>query len=84
MTQLYVVYDRTAEEAGPIFQAKNDAVASRAFQQLVNQQEYPEDFRLMHVGEFSSEALTGEFFMKPREVVPAVSHADLLDQEAAG
>ena len=30
MWNMYVVYDRVAEESGPIFEAKNDGTAARA------------------------------------------------------
>lgn len=33
---LYVMHDKLAEESGPIFEAKNDAVATRAFHNLLS------------------------------------------------
>ena len=35
MWNMYVVYDRVAEESGPIFEAKNDGTAARAARELV-------------------------------------------------
>ena len=35
MWNMYVVYDRVAEESGPIFEAKNDGTAARAARDLV-------------------------------------------------
>lgn len=35
MMNLYVVYDRLAEESGPVFEAKSDAVAVRAFNNMM-------------------------------------------------
>lgn len=32
---LYVIFDRVAEESGPIFEAKNDGTAARAARDLV-------------------------------------------------
>lgn len=40
--RIYVVFDRIAEESGPIFEAKNDAVALRQFRRM--QQEHPVDW----------------------------------------
>lgn len=34
---LYVIHDKLAEESGPLFEAKNDATASRSFNQLIEQ-----------------------------------------------
>lgn len=54
-TNLYVVYDRVAEESGPVFEAKNDGVALRRFSMLMQENSskglIPEDFRLLKVGE---------------------------------
>lgn len=36
MLNLYVIYDRLAGEAGPIFQAKNHSVACRNFTSFLN------------------------------------------------
>lgn len=33
--QLYVVLDRVAQESTPVFEAKNDAVAARLFNQFI-------------------------------------------------
>lgn len=34
VSRLYSVYDRVAEEYGPVFEARNDAVAIRAYKDL--------------------------------------------------
>lgn len=37
-TRLYVVYDRVAQESGPVFEAKNNGVARRQFVNMLNQE----------------------------------------------
>lgn len=36
MMRLYAIYDRAAEESGPLFEAKNDSVAIRSYSQLLD------------------------------------------------
>lgn len=53
---LYVIYDKTAEEAGPIFQAVNNGVALR---QVVNvlkplPASLRDEYKLVKVGEFDT------------------------------
>lgn len=52
---IYTIYDEAADEFGPVFTAKNDAVAKRQFQQVLKGVEYPAEFGLFQVGEFDSE-----------------------------
>lgn len=47
---LYSIYDKVAEEFGPIYEAKNDMVASRAYASLVKP-EMAHDYELYAVGE---------------------------------
>lgn len=49
---LYTIYDKVAEEAGPIFEAKNDGVATRAYQDLFSSRPvaHPDEFKLMLLG----------------------------------
>lgn len=55
VSKIYTVKDKVADEFGPIFNAANDAVASRNFKQLLGSTPYPEDFELYEVGSFSNE-----------------------------
>ena len=58
VVQLYSVWDRAAEEFLPVFQAKNDAVALRAFEMHVTREStHPEDLSLWRVGEFRTDFL---------------------------
>lgn len=54
---LYVIYDKVAEECGPVIQAVNDGVARRfAFQALKNVPDYDRDaFALYRVGYVETE-----------------------------
>ena len=54
--RIYCMYDSVAEEAGTIFEARNDAMARRAFS-TINPESLPpgstkEDFRLFKLGSF--------------------------------
>jgi hypothetical protein len=53
---LYAVFDKVAEESGPIFQAKNDLVALRNFQHLIQDQRLnPEDYQLFWLAYYDTE-----------------------------
>ena len=68
---LYTIWDRVAEEAGPIICAKNDAVAVRNFRNYTKDVR-EDEYRLYRVGEYDNEkvmifGLDG----RPEEVVVA-------------
>lgn len=52
--RVYVIYDKIAEEGGPLFCAKNDGVASRNMRNLFASQKVdnPKDYQLMCLGEY--------------------------------
>ena len=56
---LYTVYDVVAEECGPIFEAKNDAIARRQFDNMLQSQRvaYPKDYELHCIGFFDREKI---------------------------
>jgi len=55
---LYAILDRVAEEAGPLFQARNDGVALRMFNQMLEKEQVKiDDFRLYLVGYYDPESL---------------------------
>lgn len=69
VAQLYSIYDRVAMDFGPIFQARNDGVAVRAFRShLEGKAVSQEEYCLMHVGEFDSERGAVSGVEKPRTV----------------
>lgn len=50
---LFVVFDRVAEESGPIFEAVNVGVALRRYKEILNKSNvYPEEYQLLQVGTF--------------------------------
>ncbi|MBA7535562.1 hypothetical protein ES705_27820 [subsurface metagenome] len=49
-TELYVVYDKVAEESGPIFEARNEGVASRQYAKFINKADAPADYLLFRIG----------------------------------
>ncbi len=54
---IYTIYDKIAEECGPIFQAKNDKVACRACDSMIAETcgNCVSDFQLWCLGEFDNE-----------------------------
>lgn len=52
--RIYTVYDVVADEAGPLFNAKNDGVAMRQFLDLLNKVVTKDDYRLYCLGEYDS------------------------------
>ena len=50
---LYTVYDRLAQESGPVFEAKNDAVAMRGYRKMLGDNINPEEYRLLKVGKIN-------------------------------
>ena len=57
MINLYCIYDLDAQEAGPLFEAKNDAVAQRNFSSVVSNSTTPDRFTLYRVGTWDSESM---------------------------
>lgn len=55
MLNLYVVYDKVAGEAGPVYTAKNDAVARRMYAGLVEREGINRDeYLLIHIGQYDN------------------------------
>lgn len=48
--ELYSVFDRVAEDYGPIFQAKNVGVAVRSFHNLMSQVKDINEYDLVRIG----------------------------------
>ena len=55
---LYVVYDRLAEESGPIYQAVNDGVALRQYNNLLQNCTCKEDYDCVCIGEFDTQTMS--------------------------
>lgn len=48
--RLYCIYDRVAQESGPIYEAKNDAVALRMTQQYIA--EHGDEYYVLYLGDY--------------------------------
>ena len=60
-TRIYTIYDKVAQQSGPVFQAPNDATAQRQLRHLLNQPGIVgDDFQLWCIGEFDEEPKDGE------------------------
>lgn len=55
INNLYVVYDKVAEESGPIFEAKNDGVAQRASNTMLENTPRKYEFELWSLGNIDHE-----------------------------
>lgn len=68
--RLYVIFDRVAEEAGPIFEAKNDAVAQRQLRALFVQDRVsrPDEYWLFCVGAQDKRTMELEVFSPAERV----------------
>lgn len=71
-TEMYVVYDKIAQESGQLFHAKNDAVAARSYAKQLRQQERPEDFQLLKIGSFDHDTARASMLEVPEEIFVSV------------
>lgn len=68
-TGMYVIYDKLAEEAGPIFQAPNDDVALRNFRHLSEGQSVDlSEYDVYAVGMYDPYSMSVSAFDVPRLV----------------
>lgn len=68
---IYSIYDRVAEDSGPVWPAKNDAVAIRNARIMLKEVR-ADEFRLYCVGSWDSEAVALEPCEKREVVLPEV------------
>lgn len=60
-TRIYTIYDKVAQQSGPVFQAVNDATAQRQLRHLLAQPGVvAEDYQLWCIGEFEDDPKDGE------------------------
>lgn len=52
---LYAIYDKDAKEFGPLFNAKNDVVASRYVSQMIKDVPSADSYALYQMGEYDVE-----------------------------
>jgi hypothetical protein len=83
--KLYAVYDKLMEEAGPIFEARNDEVAKRMFRNLMkdNPGINREDHTLYSLGSFNRNKLEINF-ETPLVLNPDYGDTTKIDPEEDG
>lgn len=81
--RLYCLYDRVAEEAGNVFEQKNDALALRMFRRYLQEHPAidPADYQVMFVGTFDRELAAIDAAPSPVEVYEGALH--LADEESS-
>lgn len=72
VTGLYAVYDRLAEESGPVFMAPTPAVAVRQYNSLMKSVNAgsPEEYKLLKLGTYDSSHSVIEAYAIPEDVTP--------------
>lgn len=65
---LYLIQDSVLQESGPIFEAKNDAVAIRQYKHLLEKSSNKADFHLLCVG--SIDHNNNNIIIDPTIVIP--------------
>lgn len=84
MEELYCVWDRTAERAGPLFQAVNDGIALRKYEAMLDREglrQYEDELQLLSVGRFDPESAEITAYPGPKEVVVSLKHVGDIDDE---
>lgn len=71
--QIYTVFDRVLEESGPVFEAKNHGVAARKFQNILQNTEYPNDFRMLHLGSIDHQTSVIMPLSSPDDVTDSIA-----------
>lgn len=66
--KIYVIYDKVAEEYGPLFEAVNDKVAARSYAKVI-QGSKPEEYQLVCVGSRFDVHLDAKDDLEPSEAV---------------
>lgn len=81
--RLYAIYDRVAEQGGPIFSAVNDGVAIRQYRALL-QQVSPVDrdaYKLYLVGRYDQDAMRVFEMVNPSEIILEPGQLGLYTKE---
>jgi len=76
---LYAIFDRVAEECGPVFSTKNDGVAMRAFRELLQQTADKQDYTLVRLGRVDMHTMKLTVEVMPVEITLPPSQLDLLE-----
>ena len=78
---LYTIYDKVAEETGPLFEAKSDAVASRSARNLLAEVQAVDGFKLLRVGFTDKSTGVIAIEIPPVEIDPFSLEIQLTDKE---
>lgn len=75
---LYTIYDRVAEESGPLFEAKNDQMAWRMV--LGAKLNIPfSEIKLLKLGQYSHDPVFVTGYSQPEEVVKATADVEVQE-----
>lgn len=72
---IYVVYDKVAQESGPIFESKNDGTAIRSFRRLLAEvpKELHEEYQLLCIGSVFRDkneiSVQSEWYIVPESIL---------------
>lgn len=81
ITNLYAIRDRGAEETGPLFHAKNNAVAMRQFQQITKDIPHAAEMVLLLIGSFDHDTTNLVKLQIPEEVQLSLN-SEVIENEA--
>lgn len=81
---VYCMYDKTAEEAWPLFESVNDGTAMRAYniQMQKDRLDY-EEIKLFRVAEMDRESMRFMVLAEPEMLEPSLSMVEQLEEENA-
>lgn len=71
---MYTIMDSAAGQAGPVFNAVNDLVATRAYRITVSESVTPQDYKLFRIGQFDDETMEVKPVVNPVEVFVEVKN----------
>lgn len=78
---VYTIFDRKAQDFGPIFEAPNDSVAARYYKNLMKENPYPEDFLLLVVATYA--VMRGRYYLDPLPSMEEVNWKDASSEDPA-
>lgn len=82
---IYAVYDRVAEECGPVFSARNDGVAMRAYRQMMHDNRATVgEYKLVRLASYDTISMLVSPEVVPVEVTLPPSADDLVVESKVG
>nr|QJB18787.1 MAG: nonstructural protein [Microvirus sp.] len=82
-TLVYVIYDKVAEDSGPMFEAVNDGVALRQAVNILKPLPplFRDEYKLVCLGEYNPSTMEIQRFLPPREIDFTIALARLSEEE---